>query len=57
MLFTGTCKNPQDLQFLGNAVWHYRGLDSRATEEPVKDISAKLEDRGVTYSSWWPFNS
>lgn len=37
MLFTGTCKNPQVLQFLRNTVWHYSGLDSRATEEPVKD--------------------
>lgn len=48
MLFTGTRKNPQVLQFLRNAVWHYRGLDSRANEEPVKDISAKQEDCGVT---------
>lgn len=48
MLFIGTRKNPQVLQFLRNAVWHYRGLDSRATEEPVKDISEKQEDCGVT---------
>lgn len=47
MLFTGTRKNPQVLQLLRNAVWHYRGLDSRANEEPVKDISAKQEDCGV----------
>lgn len=51
-LFTGTCKNPQVLQFLRNAVWHYRELYSRATEEPVKDMAGKLEDCGVTYSHW-----
>lgn len=44
MLFTGTCNSPQVLQFLRNAVWHYRRLDSRPAEEPVKDISAKKED-------------
>lgn len=51
MLVTGTCKNPQVLQFLRNAVWHYGGLDSGATK-PVKDISAKQKDSGVAYSLW-----
>lgn len=42
--------------FSGNAVWHYKELDSRATEQPVKDIPVKPEDCGVTYSYWWLFS-
>lgn len=50
-LFTGTCSTGlRLLQFLRNAVWRYRELDSRATEEPVRDIPAKPEDCGVAYS-------
>lgn len=30
-------------------MWHYKELESRATEEPVKDIPVKQEDRGVAY--------
>lgn len=41
-------QNPTVLQFLRNAVWHYRELDSGASEEPVKDIPVKQEDCGVT---------
>lgn len=49
--FVGTCTTDlRLLQFLRNAVWHYRELDSRATEEPVRDIPAKQEDCGVTYN-------
>lgn len=47
---TGTRRAPVLFsQFLRNVVWHYKELESRATEEPVKDIPVKQEDRGVTY--------